>query len=348
MGEAYLFRQSFADAQKLVRAQDDWCAAANNSAKQSDHQQYLDTPFPEDLSLETLAALLRGQVKLNIHCYETHDIEAKVRHANEFQFNISSFHHALEAYKIPSILKRARNNITVATFADHWGYKKEAFGASPHGPKLLYESGIPVALKSDHPVLNSQHMAFEAAKAAHYGLPPQEAFKAITSIPAQSLGLGHRVGSLKVGYDADVVIWDRSPLEIGATPLQVFVDGIPSFEEKDIQSVDRDSSRSKKRKSQQDPLTKHMKGDRIIKNLPKEGLRSYLLTNVGSNMLAAHDQHFSNMLIKDGSIVCASKDCITSMTSGEDEFETIDLQGGYVLPVSKQLKYHEISEYSLL
>lgn len=331
MGEAYLFRQSFANAEALVRAQDDWCVAANNLGEQND-QQHLNSPFPENLSLESLAALLRGQVKLNIHCYETHDIEAMVRHSNEFQFNISSFHHALEAYKIPSILKRARNNITVATFADHWGYKKEAFGASPHGPKLLYEAGIPVALKSDHPVLNSQHMAFEAAKAAHYGLPPQEAFKAITSIPAQSLGLGHRVGSLKVGYDADVVIWDRSPLEIGATPLQVFVDGLPSFEEKDIQPLDIISKDFKKRTQQQSQLIKQIKEDRIMKNLPKEGSRSYLLTNVGSNLLASHNQHASTMLIKDGSIVCTSENCVTNMM--DEEFETIDLQGGYVLPVS--------------
>ncbi|OAD08016.1 hypothetical protein MUCCIDRAFT_129278, partial [Mucor lusitanicus CBS 277.49] len=224
LGEAYLFRKELARAQALKQQQDDWCQAAS-----LDPSARFDTAFPQDLSLESLVSLLRGEVLLNVHCYETHDIEAMVRHSLEFNFTISAFHHALDAYRIPTILRRAPNNITVATFADHWGYKKEAFQAIPEAPKILYDAGIPVALKSDHPVLNSQHLIFEAAKTTHYGLPAQEAFKAVTSVPANAIGLGHRIGSLKVGYDADLVIWDRDPLALGATPLQVFVDGVPLF-----------------------------------------------------------------------------------------------------------------------
>lgn len=331
MGEAYLYRQSFADAQALINAQEDWCSAAENLDSDSTNQQ-LDTPFPEDLKLESLTALLRGRVKLNIHCYETHDIEAMLRHANEFNFNISSFHHALEAYKIPSILKRAESNITIATFADHWGYKKEAFGASPDAPKRLHEAGIPVALKSDHPVLNSQHMAFEAAKATHYGLPPQEAFKSITSTPAHALGLGHRVGSLRVGYDADVVIWDRNPLEIGAAPLQVFIDGVPLFDQKPIEpvvkKVDKDGL-----KAENDGFV--VQRSRNNKIMPKEGSKNYIMKSIGSNLL--NDGSMSSsaaMVVKDGRIACADNDCLMNAMSEEESYETIDVQGGYVLPVS--------------
>jgi hypothetical protein len=64
-------------------------------------------------------------------------------------------HYITVAYRIPDIIKRARNNITIATFADHWGYKKEAFQADPRAPKILYDAGVPVAFKSDHPVLNA-------------------------------------------------------------------------------------------------------------------------------------------------------------------------------------------------
>ena len=78
-----------------------------------------------------------------------------IRHSYEFNFNITAFHHALDAYRVPDIIKRSRNQITIATFADHWGYKKEAFQASAQSPKILTEAGIPVALKSDHPILNS-------------------------------------------------------------------------------------------------------------------------------------------------------------------------------------------------
>ena len=83
------------------------------------------------------------------------DLEAMIRHSYEFNFNITALHHALDAYRIPDIIKRSRNQITIATFADLWGYKKEAFQASTQSPRILTEAGIPVALKSDHPVLSS-------------------------------------------------------------------------------------------------------------------------------------------------------------------------------------------------
>ncbi|KAL9538311.1 hypothetical protein MBANPS3_011030 [Mucor bainieri] len=314
LGEAYLLRQALAQAKKLVEAQEDWCSAAE-SLSSTENDIHLDSHFPQDIKLESLTALLRGQVKLNIHCYETHDIEAMLRHAEEFNFNISAFHHALEAYKIPEILRRAQNNITIATFADHWGYKKEAYGASPRAPKYLYEAGIPVALKSDHPVLNSQHMAFEAAKATHYGLPPQEAFKSITSVPAHALGLGHRVGSLRAGYDADVVIWDRSPLALGAAPLQVFVDGVPLFDEKPITPVKKDPSPATQQKTAQ--------------QLPREGLKDFVLTNVGSNWVSQS----KTLLVQGGKIVCSTeeKDCQSALLK-QSGLDTIDVQGGYVLP----------------
>lgn len=323
LGEAFLLRKAFAEAKKLIEAQEDWCSAAENLYNNND-KLHLDSRFPEVLKLESLTALLRGNVKLNIHCYETHDIEAIIRHANEFNFDISAFHHALEAYRIPDIIKRARNNITVATFADNWGYKKEAFGGSPQAPKILFEAGIPVALKSDHPVLNSQHMAFEAAKAAHYGLPEQEAFKSITSVPAKALGLNHRVGSLKEGYDADIVIWDRSPLALGATPLQVFIDGVPLFDEKPIGPV------------------KKTKTEKLIRSfttadttLPKEGTNNYILTNIGTNYLL-NDLSNTSMIIENGRIVCYQSNECASIKNAE--FKTFDLQGGFVLPVSQFIK----------
>lgn len=326
-----MFREAFAQAQALIRSQEDWCSAAENLVQfgQHDNNAHLDSAFPQDIEYESLTALLRGHVKLNIHCYETHDIEAMVRHSLEFNFNISAFHHALEAYRIPSILKRAKNNITIATFADHWGYKKEAFGASPHAPKLLFEAGIPVALKSDHPVLNSQHMAFEAAKATHYGLPAQEAFKAITSVPAHALGLGHRVGTLRVGYDADVVIWDRSPLELGAAPLQVFVDGLPLFEEKTIVPVTE---------SQEQKISGLVQTIKKSRNLPKHGSKNLFLTNIGANFLSENQQIVS-MMIKDGHIVCTD-DCANVMN--KEDYDTIDIQGGFVLPVSFSLFFWNV------
>lgn len=332
MGEAYLFRKELARAQELKREQDDWCQAASHTPSAR-----FDTSFPEDLSLESLVSLLRGEVLLNVHCYETHDIEAMVRHSLEFNFTISAFHHALDAYRIPSILRRAPNNITVATFADHWGYKKEAFQAIPEAPKILFDAGIPVALKSDHPVLNSQHLIFEAAKTTHYGLPLQEAFKAVTSTPANAIGLGHRIGSLKVGYDADIVIWDREPLALGATPLQVFVDGVPLFDEKNIKP------------------SVHKQEDISVVNtaVPSNklnGAKSFVLKNAGYSFLGqTPTKGPMEIVVKDGSIVCSAADCANSIASIQNEkvVPEYDLQGGYILPVSENL-FNEMKNTRIL
>ncbi|KAI9269294.1 hypothetical protein BDA99DRAFT_461129 [Phascolomyces articulosus] len=326
MGEAYLFRQRLDDARTLMNAQDDWCSAAQNIDPESTR---LESRFPEELKLESLVALLRGDVLLNVHCYETHDIEAMIRHSIEFNFTISAFHHALDAYLIPDIIKRARNNITIATFADHWGYKKEAFQASPFSPKILHEAGLPVALKSDHPVLNSQHLVFEAAKSNHYGLPPQVAFKAVTSVPANAIGLGHRVGSLKVGYDADVVIWDREPLALGATPLQVFIDGVPLFDEKPIPpAID------KKIYTNEDTTTAQTENIVNIDNVSPEQ-KTIMFTNVGRVVLGndVDIEGPAQILVHNGEVICAGQDCSIAIASTEGEALThVDIKGGYVIP----------------
>ncbi|KAI9228895.1 MAG: hypothetical protein DHS80DRAFT_14802 [Piptocephalis tieghemiana] len=220
MGEAWSLRQAFSKARSLIRQQDAWCEAATNLQGPGER---MDSDFPESLHLESLTALLRGHVRLNVHCYETHDLEMILRVLDEFNIPISSFHHALSAWKVPDLMLRA--NVTVATFTDLWGYKQEAMEASVHSPRTLLAHGVPVALKSDHPVLNSQFLLDEAAKARHYGLTEDQALQAITSIPASSMGLGDRLGRLLPGYDADLVIWDHHPLSLGTRPLQVIVDG---------------------------------------------------------------------------------------------------------------------------
>ncbi|KAG0211955.1 hypothetical protein BGX28_007036 [Mortierella sp. GBA30] len=225
LGEGWLLRDQFAKATDLKSAQDDWCDAAENLPRFGRHR--LQTPFPENLEYESLVGILRDDVKLNIHCYETHDLEAMVRHSNEYKFKISAFHHALDAYRVPEILKRAYKVVpTVATFAGKFGYKKEAFQSSVNSPKILADAGIPVAMKSDHPVLNSQHLVYEAAQAHHYGLSETLAIASVTSVPAKALGLDHRIGKIAVGMDADVVIWEKHPLALGAHPLQVYIDGV--------------------------------------------------------------------------------------------------------------------------
>ena len=130
-----------------------------------------------------------------------------VRLSKEFNFTISAFHHALEAWRVPELLKD--NGIGAALFADHWGYKREAYDTSVNASQILTRAGVKVALKSDHPFLNSQHLMYEAAKAHHYGLASDLAIQAVTSVPASLMGQDWRIGYIKPGYDGDVVVWNQ-------------------------------------------------------------------------------------------------------------------------------------------
>ena len=109
-------------------------------------------------------------------------------------------------------------------------YKAEAFVASEHAGKHLYDNGLTPIYVSDNPVLNAQHVLFEAAKAYRFGLPYHAALASVTTAPAERLGLGKRLGKVKPGFDADVVVWDSDPLSVGATPVQVWIDGTAQFE----------------------------------------------------------------------------------------------------------------------
>ena len=109
-------------------------------------------------------------------------------------------------------------------FLDWWGFKHEAYDGSVHAPRILHENGVRVAIKSDDDVV-SRYLMFETAKAVHYGLDPEYAIHAVTSVPAAAMGLKNRLGSILPGLDADLVVWDRHPLVLGARPDKIVLDG---------------------------------------------------------------------------------------------------------------------------
>ncbi|KAJ3038171.1 hypothetical protein HK097_003244, partial [Rhizophlyctis rosea] len=316
LGEGWLFRQRFEQARNLLREQDDWCLAADVvTQKVGDLRAHLfvDGRYPQDGEHESLVALLRGDVRLNVHCYETYDIELLIRTAKEFNFTITTFHHALEAWEIADVL--ARENISAAIFADNWGYKREAYGASTKAPSILSEAGVPVSLKSDHPVINSQHLMFEAAKAHYYGFPAHLAIKSVTSVPAERIGAGWRVGSVAVGYDADVVIWDRDPLTLAARPLRVWTDGHLTIS---------------RPWTGQPPTPVSAPKMQLLNNATcSDTAERYFVSNVGT--LYADEGvvlHDVGILVEDGIVKCieSGKGCLAGAV------EEYDLRGGNVMP----------------
>jgi imidazolonepropionase-like amidohydrolase len=175
------------------------------------------------LDSEALLGVIDGRIKLHVHCYRTDGMEALFRLADEFKFKVSALHHALEAYKIPALLKK--RGVIVVTFADLGYYKSEAVHATTRNAALLTQSGVKVALHTDHPVIEQRYFIHEAAKAVRYGLSREDAFRAITLHPALAMGIDKMVGTLEVGKHADIVVWEGDPLEIGSFARIVFIDG---------------------------------------------------------------------------------------------------------------------------
>ncbi|KAH8678235.1 amidohydrolase [Xylariales sp. PMI_506] len=227
LGESWEFRRAFETAAKLVRDQDDWCTLAESVGAES-----MTSYLPQDLKWESLSAVLRGQVHVNTHCYTIPDLEAYIDHTNEFKFTVRAFHHAHQTFLVPEILKRVWGGDPPASaiFADNMWYKAESYVGSEYAGKVLWENGLTPIYVSDNPVLNAQHVLLEAAKGYGYGLPYHAALSAVTTAPAERLGLGQRLGKIKPGFDADIVVWDSDPLSVGATPIQVWIDGTAQFD----------------------------------------------------------------------------------------------------------------------
>ncbi|KIJ61513.1 hypothetical protein HYDPIDRAFT_31124 [Hydnomerulius pinastri MD-312] len=229
MDTVWSYRQAYEHARQIKNKQDEYCSRAV-----AGEWNGLDD-FPEDLQWEALVDILRGKVKVQTHCYEAVDLDAFVRLSNEFQFPVAAFHHAHEAYLVPDVLKRAYEHPpAVAIFAAFSRYKREGYRHSEFAPRILNDDGLKVVMKSDHPAIQSRWLLHEAQQAHYYGLPENAALASVTTNAAEVLGLEHRLGFIKGGYDAGklkyLVIWDSHPLALGATPLQVFIDGIPQLE----------------------------------------------------------------------------------------------------------------------
>ncbi len=216
MGNFEVMRQSFLDARDYMNQWD----AYNAKVKKGDKEAM---PPKKDLKLEALADILRGKLLVQIHCYRADEFLTEMALAKEFGYKIRAFHHALEAYKVAD--KIAANGVAVATWPDWWGFKYEAWDGIPWNAAILLHSGVRVALKSDSEDV-TRRLNQEAGKIMHYGnISEDDALKMITLNPAWIIGVDDRVGSLDVGKDADITIWNSYPLSSAALVDKVLIDG---------------------------------------------------------------------------------------------------------------------------
>lgn len=220
MGVEDVIRESFTQAKAYKAEWEDYKARAAKGERL--------IPPKRNLQMEPLVEVLEGKRFVHAHCYRADEILMLLRVADEFGFKIRTLQHVLEGYKVAKEIKE--HGAGASTFSDWWSYKMEAFDAIPYNAALMHKNGVVVSLNSDSGEL-MRHLNQEAAKTVRYGgLTEDEALALITINPAKQLAIENRVGSIEVGKDADLVMYDKHPLSNFAKVQKVFIDGQMYFE----------------------------------------------------------------------------------------------------------------------
>jgi imidazolonepropionase-like amidohydrolase len=221
MGVEEVIRQAFTEAREYKKNWDSY-----NQRKAADEQILI--PPRRDEKLEPLVEVLEGKRYVHSHCYRADEILMLLRVAKEFGFKVRTFQHVLEGYKVADEIAAA--GAGGSTFSDWWAYKVEAYDAIPYNAALMEERGVVASINSDS-AEEARHLNQEAAKTMKFGgLSANDALKLITLNPAIQLGIDNRVGSIDVGKDADLVIYNHDPLSVYAVAQKTLIDGQVYFD----------------------------------------------------------------------------------------------------------------------
>ncbi|AYB35587.1 amidohydrolase [Chryseolinea soli] len=229
MGVEFVIRESFSKAKEYMEAWDKY-----NKAKTQ--KGFRGTPPAYNLRLETLAEILKGNIIIHCHSYRADEINMLLNVCKDFGVKRLVFQHVNEGFKVAPEL--AKFGAMASVFADWWAYKFEVYYSTAYNAAILTRNGVVTSINSDDAEL-MRHLYHEAAKTQKYGnLTDDEALALITLNPAKQLGIDSRVGSLEVGKEADIAIFNAHPLSSYTIPMITVVDGVVRFDrEKDADDV---------------------------------------------------------------------------------------------------------------
>lgn len=233
MGVEEVLKDAFTRAKDYENALNAW----NKRGKNSDL-----LPVRRDLELDALVEIMNSKRFITCHSYVQSEITAAMRVAEQFGFHFNTFTHILEGYKVADKMKKHGAN--ASTFSDWWNYKMEVVDAIPQNASILSKMQINTAINSDDAEM-ARRLNQEAAKSIKYGMSEEDALKMVTINPATMLHVQDKVGSIKVGKDADLVLWNNNPLSIYAIAQKTIVDGIIYFDRQHDQQM-RDEIRKEK------------------------------------------------------------------------------------------------------
>ncbi len=208
------------------------------------------TPVRRDLELDALVDIMHRKMFITCHSYVTSEILAMMRTAERFGFRVNTFTHILEGYKLAPEIKA--HGASVSTFSDWWTYKLEVQDAIAYNAAILQKEGLNVCINSDDAEMG-RRLNQEAAKTVKYGgVSEEDAFKMVTLNPAKALHIDNRVGSIRVGKDADLVLWSDHPLSVYAKAEKTIVDGIIYYD------IDQDATLQERTRKEKARLIQKM------------------------------------------------------------------------------------------
>lgn len=228
MGVEAVYRRGFTEARQYMQDWDDFRSGKRQK------------PPRRDLRLETLADILRQKIWVQCHSYRSDEMLMLVRLSQEFGFKIGAMQHALEAYKIAPEMAKA--GVGASIFVDNWSFKQEGYDAIPWNAAICVKAGVSLSINTDG-TGGTTALNIDAAKVMRFGgLTEQQALQTITINPAKQLGIDHRTGSIEVGKDADLGIWDGHPLSVYSKVRMTLIEGEVFFQRRDKFNIDGSST----------------------------------------------------------------------------------------------------------
>ncbi len=231
------YRAAWIDAAEYKKSWEDYWADYAEWEENGEEDEDAPKAPSRDLKKETLAGVLSGDIRVNMHCYRADEMAFVLDMAREFGYKVATFHHAIEAYKIADYL--AEEGVCAAVWSDWWGFKLEAYDTVLENAALVHAQPNGCAIIHSDSDIGIQRLNQETAKAMGDGrrigidITPKDAIAWITANPAKAMGIDDQTGTLEPGKMADVVVWDRNPFSVYAKAERVYIDGALLFDRND-------------------------------------------------------------------------------------------------------------------
>ena len=214
LGITHLVRKAFVEAQEYKDKWDKYDKGAEETNV---------TAPTIDLQMETLKMVLDKELSIDIHIYRAEEMVWFLNLVKELDVDALQISHCIDGYKVADLLAEA--GISFGGWVDWWGYKEEAYDGCPQCFELMHEAGVNIVINSDSADIG-RYLYLEAAKVLKYNdLPEEEVLKMITINPAIALELEERIGSIEVGKDGDIAVFDKHPLDSTTKPVLTIIEG---------------------------------------------------------------------------------------------------------------------------